>query len=168
MEISASVFRFGGFVLAHAALIASNQDKGELICPFAVVAKDDNRQLIDFEAATQEEAVAKGKASLDEYREHVDFWSFAREGLYSVIDQPGPKTDVLLVSAWAPGMIDTIEIMQQFVPSYPGPFVLLGEPDIFIDGKVQREEAATSVRSLVSEGIKQHPKGNRWATWRGD
>lgn len=102
MELSGSAFKFGGFVLAHAALIASGQGEGELICPFAVVVKDGNRQAIDFEAETQADAIDKGKASLDEYREKVDLWSLAREGLYSVMSSEEPKTDVLLVSVWAP------------------------------------------------------------------
>jgi len=45
--------RFGGFVMAHSAWIASDLEKGELVCPIAVITKGDSRKVIPFEAATQ-------------------------------------------------------------------------------------------------------------------
>jgi len=165
MEISTDMVRFGGLVLMHTALIASAQCEGELICPFAVVAKDDNRQTIEFEAETQEEAVANGKASLDEYQDSVDFWSLAREGLYSATGEEGAKIDVLLVSVWEPGLDEPIEILQRFRPSAPGPFELLGTPEIFYEGYAQQDESADAMQLLLSEGIVNHPSGEKWATW---
>ncbi len=63
-------------------------------------------------------------------------------------------------------MNDTIEFMQRFQPNVPGPFSLIGEPDIFIEGNLQKNEFVSVLRDFVSEGIKQHPKGERWATWQ--
>jgi|26BtaG_2_1085354.scaffolds.fasta_scaffold31013_2 hypothetical protein len=126
IEIAA---RFGGFVLAHAALIASNLNGEELICPFVVVTKGDTRQVLDFEADTQEEAVEKGKASLADLQDQIDSWALAREGLRS---QPGSaeKIDVLLVSAWAPGMDDPLVLIQAFNPAKTGNFCLFGPLEI--------------------------------------
>ena len=65
--------RFGGMVLAHAAFVASDLAEGELICPFAIITKDDRRQVVPFEAESQAEAVANGKASLGELKSQVDY-----------------------------------------------------------------------------------------------
>src|SRR5690606_13568843 len=95
--------RFGGFAMAHAALVASGLEEGELVCPFAIVEKEGRREVLDFEAETQVEGIEFGKASLHQQDPGTDAWAFAREGLMS---QPGSpdKQDVLLVSAWAPGL----------------------------------------------------------------
>lgn len=89
--------RFGGMVLAHAAFIASDLAEGELICPFAIVTKDDRREVVPFEAESQAEAVESGKASLAEFKDQIDYWGLGREGLWSEPDAP-EKTDVLIVS----------------------------------------------------------------------
>jgi hypothetical protein len=81
--------------------IASVLKNGELVCPFAVITKGDDRQSIEFEAQSQDEAVSEGWASLEKYKDHLDLWAFAREGL---INGPNGKEDVLLVAAWTHGM----------------------------------------------------------------
>lgn len=167
MELSGEVFRFGGFVLAHSASIASEQGEGELICPFIVIAKDQSRQAIPFEADTQAESLDNAMASLEQYRDHVDFWSCAREGLYSEMDDGAAKVDVLVVSAWTQGMRAPIEIIQRFRPNFPGPFSLHGDVDVFIDGNAQKEHGALVVRALVGEGINRHPRGKLWSPWGG-
>jgi hypothetical protein len=69
------VAKHAGLVLTQAASIASVLDSGELICPFAVVTKGSDRQSVEFEAATQDDAVSKGWAHFDEWKERVDLWA---------------------------------------------------------------------------------------------
>jgi hypothetical protein len=79
--------RFGGFVLVHAAWIASDLPPGKLVCPIAVVEKGDSREVIPFEATSQEEAIRLGKQKVAELTETVDRWAFAREGLRRCLAQ---------------------------------------------------------------------------------
>jgi hypothetical protein len=59
-RIPYNVARHAGLVMTQAASIASALKVGELICPFAVITKDEKRQSIEFEATTQDESVSKG------------------------------------------------------------------------------------------------------------
>ena len=94
------VIGHAGLTMMQAALIASVLKEEELICPFAVVSKGPNRQSVAFESETQDEAVSKAWASLDERRSHIDLWAFAREGLISM---PEGKVDVLVWFEWKRG-----------------------------------------------------------------
>jgi hypothetical protein len=156
--------RFGGMVLAHAALIASDLPEGELICPFAIITKDDRRQVVPFEAESQAEAVESGKASLAEFQDHIDYWGLGREGLWSEPDATD-KTDVLLVSSWTHGMDEPVILMQRFRPAASGQFLLLGAVDIVLGGRVVTAEKAEPLRALVSAGIAMHPSQVPWASW---
>ena len=156
--------QFGGMVLAHAAYIASDLPEGELICPFAIITRDDRRQVIPFEAESQAEAVASGKASLTELKDKIDYWGFGREGLWS---EPGStdKTDMLMVSSWTHGMDEPVILMQRFRPAATGQFLLLGAVDIVIEGNVLTSDKADPLRALVSDGIATHPSQVPWASW---
>jgi len=157
--------RFGGMVLAHAAFIASDLPEGELICPFAIITKDDRRQVVPFEAESQAEAVENGKASLEEMKSQVDYWGFGREGLWSHPDDGDNKTDVLTISTWTHGMEDPIILMQRFRPTASGQFALLGMVEIVIAGHILPPDKARSLRSLVSDGVAMHPSEVPWASW---
>jgi hypothetical protein len=54
----------GGFTLAHAAWNLSGIEKGELLCPLAMLEKEHGRELLRFEADTQEEAIFGAKEHL--------------------------------------------------------------------------------------------------------
>jgi hypothetical protein len=84
--ISEAAAKHAGLVMAHAA-------EGE------------NRRSIEFESETQDRALDRAWSSLVEYRDHVDLWAMAREGLIAA--ETG-KDDVLVVAAWAPGMPDAV------------------------------------------------------------
>lgn len=156
--------QFGGMVLAHAAYIASDLPEGELICPFAIVTKDDRRQVVPFEAESQAEAVASGKASLAEFKDQIDYWGFGREGLWS---EPGStdEVDVLIVSSWTHGMEEPVILVQRFRPAATGQLLLLGAIDIVLDGHVLTPDKADPLRTLVSDGIAMHPSQVPWASW---
>ena len=151
--------------MAHAALIASDLAEGELICPFAIVTKDDQRELIPFESESQVESIESGKASLDELRDQIDFWSLGREGLWSDPESSSGKTDVLVVSAWTHGLDAPITLMQRFRPACSGNFSLLGTVDVILDGNILADDRAAPLRALVAEGIAQHPNDVPWSSW---
>jgi hypothetical protein len=65
--------------MTQAASIASALKVGELICPFAVITKDEKRQSIEFEATTQDEAVSKGWDSFAALKHQVDMVCFKGE-----------------------------------------------------------------------------------------
>jgi hypothetical protein len=156
--------RFGGMVLAHAAFIASDLPQGELICPFAILTKDDRRQVVPFEAESQAEAVENGKASLAEFKDHIDYWGFGREGLWSEPDATD-KADVLIVSTWTHGMEEPVNLLQRFRPAATGQFLLLGPVEIVIGGQVLSPDMAAPLLALVSDGIAMHPSQVPWASW---
>jgi len=96
-----SLILLAGFVLAHSAWSVSDLPKGEFLVPLAIVEKTSQRQLLRFEAQTQEQAIAEGKAALAQRQGQLDAWAFGREGLLS---GGTGKVDVLTVDAWAKGM----------------------------------------------------------------
>lgn len=150
--------KHAGLVMAHAAAIASVLEPGELICPFVVVTKGENRQSIEFEAETQDQAVDRAWSSLAEYRDYIDLWAMAREGLIAGRDG---KDDVLVVAAWAPEMSDAVVFTQRFRPKARG-FAIIGP--LMMEREIGTE--AQLVAEWFSEGIAQHPKGEYWEVWR--
>ncbi len=158
-RIPDDVARHAGLVMVQAASIASVLKPGELICPFAVITKDENRQSIEFdESATQDEAVSKGWDSFEELKEQVDIWSLAREGLER---GPDGKVDVLVVAAWNHEMFEPAVFRQKFCPTSKGRFLLDGP--IAISDQPASELERISER--FTEGIQAHPKGHLWETW---
>jgi hypothetical protein len=68
---------FGGIVLAHVEWVIAELEDGSLLCPIAIFERAGEREVIAFEADTQTEAVERGKASSDEYRDKIDAKSSA-------------------------------------------------------------------------------------------
>ena len=153
-----------GFVLAHAAWSVSDLPKGELLVPLAIVEKNGQRQLLRFEAQTQEQAIAEGKTTLTNLQPELDAWAFGREGL---MPEGTGKVDVLTVDAWAKGMARPITFVQRFSPYSSGAFRIKGDAMVVVDGKaLEGTEAARLVRRLY-DGVLQHPKAGRlWQAWR--
>jgi hypothetical protein len=152
------VLRHAGLVMTQVASIASVLKDGELVCPFAVIAKGEDRQAIAFEALSQDKAVSEGWASLEKYKDLLDLWAFAREGL---INGPDGKEDVLVVAAWTHGMIEPVTLYQRFLPKAKGGFALVG-PVVAED---QPEADLGRIADAFTEGIQEHPKGHLWDSW---
>ena len=152
-----------GFALAHAAWSVSDIPAGELLVPLAVVEKNGGRQLLRFEAKTQELAIAQAKAELTERQPELDAWAFVREG---VISRGTGKEDVLSVDAWAKGMRQPITFVQEFCPYSSGAFRVRGDAMVIVEGRaLEGAEAARLVKQLY-EGVLQHPKaGHLWQGW---
>ncbi len=153
--------QLGGFVLAHSALILSELSTGELICPFSVIECDGRRQFFDYEAELQADAVERGKADFENLKNMAEIWAFAREGLFSGPDVE--KTDVIVVSAWAPGMSEWLGIIQKFNPPARGKFGLIGNVMIFVDGNETTGKQYRKLNGALTKGI----KGRRvaWDSW---
>ena len=152
------VLRHAGLVMTQVASIASVLEDDELVCPFAVISKGENRQSIAFEGLSQDEAVSEGWASLEKYKDHLDLWAFAREGL---INGPGGKEDVLLVAAWTHGMLEPVVFFQRFLPRAKGGFALVG-PLVAQD---LPEAELDRIADAFMEGVREHPKGHLWDSW---
>ncbi len=150
-----------GFAMAHAIAVASTLQQGELICPFVIVSSDGERRSEEFEAETQDDAVSLAWSSFERYKERVDSWALAREGLRS---RDGSKHDVLVVAAWAAGMSEPLVFVQEFRPKGKGGFSLVGAlevPDL-------PESALTPVGHNFFLGIDDHPKAHLWKDSRAN
>lgn len=160
-----SLVLLAGFVLAHAAWSVSDLPKGELLTPLAVVEKGGQRQILRFEAETQEQAIAEAKATLAKRQGQLDAWAFAREGLMA----EGPGTvDVLTIDAWAKGMTRPITFVQKFQPYSSGAFRIRGDAVVVVDGKALTGTEATKLVRTLYGGVSGHAKaGPLWQGWRG-
>jgi hypothetical protein len=157
--------RFGGLVMAHAAYVASDLAKGDLVCPFAVIETGGVREIITFESDSQVKSIERAKASFVDYKDEVTFWAFAFEGLFSFVGSAEPKRDVLSVSSWRRGLDDQVILDQCFLREEAGRFKLLGPLMISVHGMISAEDTQATLRKTVFEGIEQHPRGGRWQDW---
>ena len=83
MQIPDSVLLISGYVLAHAGYSVCDAEEGELLVPLAVVESDGQRDVLRFEADSQEEAISRAKRELTALKESADIWAFAR------VNRPG-------------------------------------------------------------------------------
>jgi hypothetical protein len=72
---SDSLVLLAGFAIAHAAWSVSDLPQGELLVPLAFVEKNGQRQLLRFEAKTQDQAIAEAKAALTQRQPELDAWA---------------------------------------------------------------------------------------------
>ncbi len=153
-----------GFVLAHALWSVSDLPKQELLVPLAIVETSQGRQLLRFEAATQEEAIAKGKAHVSKLGADVTAWAFAREGL---VPEGSGKVDVISVDVWAKGMDKPITIIQRFEPyANRQHFRVIGVPEVVVNGVVLEQSKAQETVEAILRGTLSHSKvAPLWAGW---
>jgi len=153
-----------GLALAHAAWSVSDLEDGDLLCPLAMVQRPDGYHLIRFEAKTQEEAIAIGKAEMSKADPAIRAWAFAREGHFR--ESAGP-VDVISVDFWSVGMASAGTLVQRFVPYATGTFRLLGDPLLVLEGVAQDAMNAQAPLELVQAGIRQHSEAAKlWDTWQ--
>ena len=150
-----------GLILAHSAYIGSGQD-GELMVPYAIFQAGENREVKNFEAETQQQAVELAHEAIDKYQHLVDAWAYAQEGVVTLED--GSKQDVYLIKAWIQGVSEPIQLYQMFKPK---PFKLIGNIKIlnFEDAGFELEQAE-AFHSALDAGITSHNKANeKWESW---
>ena len=163
MKIDDSLLMLAGFTFAHAVWNVSDLLEGELLVPLAIVEKAGERQLIRFEAETQEDAIAKGKETLAQHEAELDSWVFAREGQ---VNEGGVYVDVLTIEARSVGALDSVVFVQRFQPFASGSFRLIGEPLVAVDGRQLPEEVAAPMLRRLNDGVLTHGKAAAlWSEW---
>jgi hypothetical protein len=160
--IPESALLLAGFVLAHAAWSIS--DAPDLLVPLAVVERNGQREIIRFNADTQEEGIAHGKAKMAAVGGDVDEWAFAREGLFNEKEE---KVDVISIDIGVKGSTQRITLIQRFEPyAKRNHFRLLGEPEVVIDGNLQDSTKVMDLLVSVRRGVSQHSKvAPLWDGW---
>lgn len=152
-----------GFVLAHAAWSVSDLTEGEYLVPLAMTERAGQRELHRFQAETQEQSIAEGKAAMDKLSGRVDAWAFAREGQFN---EGSSHVGVISVDAWARGMTTPISLVQKFRPFSSGRFALLGDPGVVIDGEFQSPSPSSDLLAKLNRAIRSHPKAaEHWTEW---
>jgi hypothetical protein len=151
-----------GFVLAHSAWSVS--DAPELLVPLAIIERNGRRKIMRFEASTQEEAIAQGKAMTASLSADVDEWAFAREGL---LDEDSGKVDIISVDIGIKGSAQRVALIQRFEPyTKRHHFRLLGDTQTVIDGHIQEPAKAKGLAEIVRRGVSQHSKvAPLWDGW---
>ncbi len=151
-----------GLILAHSALIGSEQAEGELMVPYAIVQKDGSQEVVDFEASSQQEAVGLANKAIEKFQKTADAWAFAQEGLITL--DSGEKQDVYFIKAWTKGMSEPLRLYQMFQPQ---PFKLLDNIKILnFDDTGLKMENANKFISALDTGIASHPTASeKWESW---
>jgi hypothetical protein len=163
MQFPDTLLNLAGFALAHAAWSVSDLPQGELLVPLAVLDKGDRREIQRFEADTQEEAIRRGKETLDAVDGPVAQWAFAREGR---IKNGDGYVDVISVEAKAKGQSKELMLVQPFTPPASGRFALLGAPAVVVDQVVLPEAEAAPLLDALYVGIQSHAKAAElWNEW---
>ena len=163
MGIPESLLMLAGFVFGHAAWILSDLSEGELLVPFAIVETSGQKQQLVFEAETQVEAIAQGKATLKKQEHVTDAWAYAREGQ---INEAGGYVDVLSIEAKARGMAEPIYLVQRFRRYSNGHFKLIGEPIVQVGGKLPSPEESNQFIAQLRSGVQSHSKASAlWSDW---
>jgi hypothetical protein len=154
-----------GLALAHALWNVSDfDDPDEVLCPLAFTLDGKQRELLRFEADSQEEAIDQAHARLSDDATLVA-WAFARE---ATMRSPAGPQDVVLVEAWCDGLDEPVLFAQPFAPASRGAFALLGAPLVLVEGKPLPEEVAAPVLDRLRAGVLSHDEAAaRWETWQG-
>lgn len=163
MPVPEPLLHLAGFAFAHAIWNLSDLQEGELLTPLAIVEEAGLRKLLRFEAETQEEAIALGKAKLYKSAHTIDAWAFAREGQ---IDNGQGYIDVLTVEASSRGLPEPILFLQKFQPNSTGQFKLLKATQVFRDGKIPPNDRADYYLAGLRAGIESHTQAAAlWSQW---
>jgi hypothetical protein len=165
VEITDDIVEFGAFVLAHCAAIAATNEPGNLICPFAVFVRDGNREIVDFESGSQDEAVSMGWEHFEQSQDSVDYWALGREGYFTFSEG---KSDVLVVSVWKREMAEPFTMLQRFTPAGEEEFSLKGPTEFLVEQQLLAEPTHPFLLTAVTAGIARHPKGGLWSSWVKD
>ena len=163
MPFSDSLLNLAGFAFAHAIWSVSDLPNGELLVPLAIVEKAGQRQLLRFEAESQEKAIADGKATLAEHEQELDAWVFVREGQ---INENGLYVDALTIEAKSRENSSSIVFVQRFQPFASGKFKLLGPPSAVVGNKALSEQEGVPLVARLLKGAQTHSKAaGHWREW---
>ena len=166
MNIPDHTFLFTGFGLAHAAYSISDLPEGDFLIPLMIVEHEGKREVIRFEAETQEEAIEQGKNKIEEVKGRVDLWIFAREGV--VASSSGGRVDVISIDG---GSIDSPSILTVVLPFQPyhieNEFKIFTPMIVTVEGEALSNQDQESCERLIEEGVLNHPTASSlWGTWK--
>ncbi len=164
-DIPHHALALGGFTLAHATWSVSDLLESELLCPLAVVERKGQRELLRFEAETQEEAISEGKRVMAEEKD-AEAWAFAREGALRS-EEGGEAPDVLVVDFWAEGLLNPLTVIQPFERyTKSGRFRVVGDMIIASNGQILDSASSGKIIEGIKAGIQEHSKvAELWHTW---
>lgn len=148
--LTAPAIKLGGFLLAHALWIISELPPGDPYTPQALCEGSEGRELLVFEADTQEEAITKGKMFMDTALTRFDRCAFARDGVVtsdSVID---------VVSVDIIDGKDRQTVVQAYAPAAEQPFRLLGNELVASHHAAGQATEIARTRQLLHEGAAEH------------
>ena len=166
MDLESSA-RLAGFALAHAAWSICDATHGVLLTPLLIVDDAGAREMMRFEASTQDAAIEEGKRAVTRLSPDVDMWAFAREGLLRLRGSEATQ-DVLVVEfAWL-GQEERYAVIQPYEHASGGePFRLPGEPMITCGGELIDAAASKTLWSALNDGARAHPGvTDLWDEWR--
>jgi hypothetical protein len=135
------------------------------IVPLAVVERHGHRELLRFEAETQEGAISEGKRVMAGAKA-AEAWAFAREGALRM-QGGGESQDVLVVDFWAEGMLNPLTLIQPFERyTKSGRFRVVGDMIITSGGQMLDSASASKVIEDIKAGIEEHSRvAELWHTW---
>ena len=119
-----------------------------------------------FEADTQEEAIASGKAAMRQASRDAAAWAFAREGAWRPGEADEPQ-DVVTVDFWARGMPRPGTLVQPFERyTRAGRFRVLDRAVLVADGEILEADEARPALDAIDAGVVAHPNvAELWPTW---
>ncbi|QSX33544.1 hypothetical protein JYB87_17840 [Shewanella avicenniae] len=150
-----------GFTLAHSASVVETLQADEVMVPYAITIKEEQQELVNFEAETQEQAIQQAESKLAEFSETVDAWCYGQEG---AINQDDNTINVLYFKVWVKGMTAALEAYQ---PIQKSPFKLLSNIQIqnFAEAGLDEAEGENFIAGL-NQGVDIHPAtASRWDSW---
>jgi hypothetical protein len=163
MNHQGSIEELVGFTLGHALWNTCDFEEGEMLCPLAFIETEEGRELLRFEAESQEEAIENAYQNLSE-KEGLTSWALAREG---VLNSASGRVEVILVDAWTGGMESPVVFAQQYEPNTGGAFALLGPPLVIENGTLKSEGVEHTLAAL-KRGVQAHEKAAElWESWGG-
>ena len=151
-----------GFIMAHSAAIGDSLEADELLVPFVITENKGERKSLEFEADTQELAVAKAEQKLTELSNDVEAWSYSQDGLVTLED--GSKQDVFFFKIWSKGMSEPLQAYQMYQKH---PFKLIGSVQIlnYVESGLSADDQEAFIVGLHN-GISAHPTGSeKWESW---
>lgn len=151
-----------GFIMAHSALIGDSLQPGELLVPYVIIENAGKREVLEFEAETQQIAVQNAENKLKSLIGSVDAWAYSQDGLITLED--GKKQDVFLIKVWVKGLKEPLQAYQMYTPH---PFKLIGNVQILnYENSGLSLNEVTQFESSLSEGINSHKSAAiKWNSW---
>jgi hypothetical protein len=143
--------------------------RGRSSMPSGSRRKYQGRELIRFEAETQQEAIHSGKAATWRFMRERSIWAFARDGIIREADEP---VDAISVELWGPGMESPVLIIQTYEPfAKKRHFKVRGRSRLIVDGQLVSDVNADLALKVGRQGLDSHssvaPLLRQWCVTTG-